>query len=51
MTPAKWKSRRRTFENEWIIEVFEERASFFTKRMFGELAVYLFGVISRFYFP
>jgi hypothetical protein len=43
MTPAKWKSRRRTFDNEWIFEVFEERASFFTKRMFGGLAVYLFG--------
>jgi hypothetical protein len=43
MTPAKWKSRRRTFENEWIFEGFEERTSFFTKRMFGGLAVYLFG--------
>jgi hypothetical protein len=43
MTPVKWKSRRGTFENEWIFEVFEERASFFTKRMFGGLAVYLFG--------
>jgi hypothetical protein len=45
MTPAKWKSRKRTFENEWIFEVFEEHASFFTKRMFGGLAVYLFGRI------
>jgi hypothetical protein len=43
MTPAKWKSRRKTFDNEWILEVFEERASYFTKRMFGGLAVYLFG--------
>jgi hypothetical protein len=43
MMPAKWKSRRTTFDNEWIFEVFEERASFFTKRMFGGLAVYLFG--------
>jgi hypothetical protein len=43
MMPAKWKSRRRTFDNEWVLEVFEQRASFFTKRMFGGLAVYLFG--------
>jgi hypothetical protein len=43
MTPTKWKSRRRTFDNEWIFEVFEEHASFVTKRMFGGLAVYLFG--------
>jgi hypothetical protein len=43
MTPSKLKSRRRTFDNEWIFEVFEERARFFTKRMFGGLAVYLFG--------
>jgi hypothetical protein len=43
MTPAKWRFRRRTFDNEWIFEVIEERASFFTKRMFGGLAVYLFG--------
>jgi hypothetical protein len=43
MTPAKGKSRRRTFDNEWILEVFEQRTSFFTKRMFGGLAVYLFG--------
>jgi hypothetical protein len=31
------------FDNEWIFEVFENRPSFFTKRMFGGLAVYLFG--------
>jgi hypothetical protein len=43
MTSAKWKSRSRTFDNEWIFEVFEEHASFVTKRMFGGLAVYLFG--------
>jgi hypothetical protein len=43
MTPAKWKSQRKTFENEWTFQVFEEHASFFIKRMFGGLAVYLFG--------
>lgn len=33
----------RTFENEWIFQAFEEHPSFFTKRMFGGLAAYLFG--------
>jgi len=33
----------RTFDNEWILEAFEGHPSFFTKRMFGGLAVYLFG--------
>ena len=33
----------RTFDNEWILQVFEDHSSFFTKRMFGGLAVYLFG--------
>ena len=33
----------RTFDNEWIFEAFEDQPSFFTKRMFGGLAVYLFG--------
>lgn len=33
----------RAFENEWILEVFEDHPSFLTKRMFGGLAVYLFG--------
>lgn len=33
----------RPFENEWILEVFEGHPSFITKRMFGGLAVYLFG--------
>jgi hypothetical protein len=33
----------RTFENEWIFHAFENHPSFFTKRMFGGLAVYLFG--------
>jgi hypothetical protein len=37
MTPAKRKSRRRTFDNEWTFQVFEEHASFFTRRMFGGL--------------
>ena len=32
----------RTFDNEWIFQVFEDHPSFFTKRMFGGLAVYLF---------
>ena len=33
----------KTFDNEWIFEAFEDHPSFFTKRMFGGLAVYLFG--------
>lgn len=33
----------RTFDNEWICQAFEAHASFFTRRMFGGLAVYLFG--------
>jgi hypothetical protein len=33
----------RTFDNEWIFKAFENHASFFTKRMFGGLAAYLFG--------
>jgi hypothetical protein len=33
----------RTFDNEWIFETFENHPSFFTKPMFGGLAVYLFG--------
>ncbi len=33
----------KTFDNEWIFQVFEDHASFFTKRMFGGLAAYLFG--------
>ena len=40
---AKEKSRKKTFDNEWIFQAFEDHASFFTKRMFGGLAVYLFG--------
>ena len=37
------KSRAKTFDNEWIFESFEHHPSFFTKRMFGGLAAYLFG--------
>jgi len=33
----------KTFDNEWIVQDFEDHLSFFTKRMFGGLAVYLFG--------
>ena len=33
----------RTFDNEWIFQAFENDPSFFTKRMFGGLAAYLFG--------
>ncbi len=40
---AKSTTRKKTFENEWIFQAFEHHASFFTKRMFGGLAVYLFG--------
>ncbi len=32
----------KTFEHEWILEAFAERPTFFTKRMFGGLAAYLF---------
>jgi hypothetical protein len=31
----------RTFDNEWILEAFAGRPTFFTKRMFGGLAAYL----------
>src|SRR4030095_8712906 len=33
----------KTFDNEWIVQAFEDHPSFFTKRMFGGLAAYLFG--------
>lgn len=33
----------RTFDDEWILQAFESNPSFFTKRMFGGLAAYLFG--------
>jgi hypothetical protein len=32
----------RSFDNEWILELFDHHRSFFTKRMFGGLAAYLF---------
>jgi len=32
----------KTFDNEWILEAFEGHATFYTKRMFGGLAAYLF---------
>lgn len=32
----------KTFDNEWILEAFDGHPTFFTKRMFGGLAVYLF---------
>ena len=31
----------KSFDNEWILDAFAGRASFFTKRMFGGLAAYL----------
>src|SRR5262245_59300275 len=37
------KSVVKRFDNEWIFQGFEGHPSFFTKRMFGGLAVYLFG--------
>ena len=33
----------KTFDNEWILDAFDGHPTFFTKRMFGGLAVYLFG--------
>ena len=32
----------RAFDQEWILEAFDDHPTFFTKRMFGGLAVYLF---------
>jgi hypothetical protein len=32
----------KTFDNEWIFDAFEGHPTFFTKRMFGGLAAYLF---------
>jgi hypothetical protein len=31
----------KTFDNEWILEAFAGRPTFFTRRMFGGLAAYL----------
>ena len=36
-------TRVKAFDNEWILQIFEGHPSFFSKRMFGGLAVYLFG--------
>ena len=33
----------RSFDNEWILDAFKDQPTFLTKRMFGGLAVYLFG--------
>jgi hypothetical protein len=35
-------ARLKPFDNEWILETFASHSSFFTKRMFGGLAAYLF---------
>jgi hypothetical protein len=32
----------KTFDNQWIFEAFDDHPTFFTKRMFGGLAAYLF---------
>jgi hypothetical protein len=32
----------KTFDNEWILDAFAGRPTFFTKRMFGGLAAYLY---------
>ena len=40
---AKAKPRKKTFDNAWILEFFDGAPSLFTKRMFGGLAIYLFG--------
>jgi hypothetical protein len=37
------RTTNKPFDNEWILRAFEDHPSFFTKRMFGGLAVYLFG--------
>lgn len=32
----------KTFDNEWIVQLFQDHPTLFTKRMFGGLAIYLF---------
>jgi hypothetical protein len=32
----------KTFDNEWVLAAFDGHSTFFTKRMFGGLAAYLF---------
>jgi hypothetical protein len=41
--PFQQAPRSKRFEHEWTLQPFETEPSFFTKRMFGGLAVYLFG--------
>jgi len=41
--PAKSATSAKIFDNQWIFAAFENHPSFFTKRMFGGLAAYLFG--------
>lgn len=43
MDRARIKQSVKTFDNEWIFQAFERHPTFFTKRMFGGLAAYLFG--------
>jgi hypothetical protein len=37
------KKAMKTFDHEWILEAFGGHRTFFTKRMFGGLAAYVFG--------
>lgn len=41
--PPSSTRKQRSFDHEWIFEAFVEQPTFFTKRMFGGLAAYLFG--------
>lgn len=34
---------KKTFDHEWVLDAFVDDPTFFTKRMFGGLAAYLFG--------
>jgi hypothetical protein len=36
-------ARTRSFDNEWVLESLEPHSTFFTKRMFGGLAAYVYG--------
>ncbi|MBI4266030.1 MAG: hypothetical protein HY657_16770 [Acidobacteria bacterium] len=40
--PALRDRRMKAFDNEWILEAFDGHPTFFTQRMFGGLAAYLF---------
>jgi hypothetical protein len=35
------KTRSKTFENQWILDILDHRPGFYSKRMFGGLAAYL----------